>query len=401
MTLPEQSQKTHLAPNEVSGANDQSEISLLDIINFLQDSWKKLAIAAVVGAALGFGNWYFLGSYNAELILLNNGGTDLVGLRSLQKSLPNLADQIIDESKVPQGQESLYRTLANPDWWQKNLLPTYGMSKADTKDLASTAGLESAGTSIVSVTVMAGSSSKEKALENVRNAKTFLVQGASYLAIKSLLSSQEAQLSGADAEIAKKINATQVELGYQQERLKSLETLAKRFPNESRVISQVVDPKDSGAKYMPISTQIIAANTDINGSKESLERLKDAQAQTAVLRAWVKQAAPLVEGSYDGLTLIKQLMQEESQLRTSLDLKDPKSLAFVDGLRSILIGMNVRFTKGFEMNTAPTSSGKRGMIKATAGGLAGAFFLMLLVLLCQRVWASIKMAQKAAVSNDR
>ena len=368
---------------------EEGEISLLDIINFLQESWKKLAIAAVVGAILGLAGWIFLGSYQAELVLLNNGGTDLVGLRSLQKSLPNLADQIIDESKVPQGQESLYRNLSDPDWWQKNLLPTYGMSKADTKELASTSGLESAGTSIVSLTIMARSPSKEKALENVRGAKNFLLQGAAYLAVKSLISSHEAQLSGADADIAKKINATQVELAYQQERLKSLEALSKRFPNESRVISQVVDPKDSGAKYMPISTQIIAANTDINGSKESLERLKDAQAQTVVLRTWVKQAAPLVEGSYDGQLLIKQLLQEESQLRATLDLKDPKSLAFVDGLRSTLLAMDVRFTKGLEMNTAPVAS-KKGMIKTTAGGLAAAFFLILLLLLGQKVWVNVK-----------
>ena len=369
--------------------NSEAEISLIDIVNFLQSAWKKLVIAAVVGAALGLGGWFFLASYQAEIVLVNNGGVDLVGLRSLQKSLPHLADQIIDESKVPQGQESLYRTLANPDWWQKNLLPTYGMSKADTKDLASITGLESAGTSIVSLTITAGGSAKDKSIDNALGAKNFLLQGAAYLAVKSLLSSQEATLTGADADIAKKMNATQVELGYQQERLKSLEALARRFPNESKVISQVVDPKDSGAKYMPISTQIIAANTDINGSKESLERLKDAQTQTAVLRSWVGQAAPIVEASYDGLVLIKQLLEQESQLRATLDLKDPKSLAFVDGLRSTLISMNVRFTKGLEMNTAPVST-KKGMIKTTAGGLAAALFLMLLALLGQRVWQSVK-----------
>ena len=369
--------------------NSEAEISLIDIVNFLQSAWKKLAIAGVVGATLGLGGWFFLASYQAEIVLVNNGGADLVGLRSLQKSLPHLADQIIDESKVPQGQESLYRTLANPDWWQKNLLPTYGMSKADTKDLASITGLESAGTSIVSLTITAGGSAKDKSIDNALGAKNFLLQGAAYLAVKSLLSSQEATLTGADADIAKKMNATQVELGYQQERLKSLEALARRFPNESKVISQVVDPKDSGAKYMPISTQIIAANTDINGSKESLERLKDAQTQTAVLRSWVGQAAPIVEASYDGLVLIKQLLEQESQLRATLDLKDPKSLAFVDGLRSTLISMNVRFTKGLEMNTAPVST-KKGMIKTTAGGLAAALFLMLLALLGQRVWQSVK-----------
>ena len=376
----------------ISGAQlSDKEISLLDIVNFLQGAWKKLAIAAVVGAILGFSNWYFLGSYNAELVLNNNGGTDLVGWRSLQKTLPNLANQIIDESKVPEGQESLYRTLSNADWWQKNALATYGISKADTKDLASTAGLESAGTSILSITLTVAGSSRDKAIENARGTKNFLLQGASYLSLKSMFSAQEAQLMTADVDITKKINVAQVELGYQQERLKSLETLAKRFPGEQRTVSQVVDPKDSGAKYLPISTQIIAANTDINGSKESLERLKDAQAQMVVLRTWVKQVSPLMNGeSYDGIALTKKLLEQESQLRATLNPSDPKSLAFVDGLRTTLLANDVRFSKGFEMNTAPTSSGKKGMIKSTAGGLAGLFFFMLLVLLGGRVWLHIK-----------
>ena len=47
-----------------------SEISLLDIVNFAQESWKKLAIAAVAGAVLGFASWNFLGSYQAEYDLL-------------------------------------------------------------------------------------------------------------------------------------------------------------------------------------------------------------------------------------------------------------------------------------------------------------------------------------------
>ena len=383
--------KQKMAPYDQSNEFNHAEISLLDIVNFLTGAWKKLAIAAVVGAILGFSNWYFLGNYNAELVLNNNGGTDIVGWRSLQKTLPNLAGQIIDESKVPEGQESLYRTLSNSDWWQKNALATYSMSKADTKDLASTAGLELAGTSIVSITLTAGGSTRDKAIDNARGAKNFLLQGASYLAIKSMFSAQESQLVSADAGIAQKINAAQVELAYQQERLKSLEALARRFPGEQKTVSQVVDPKDSGAKYMPISTQIIAANTDINGSKESLERLKDAQAQMAVLRTWVKQVSPLMNGEgYDGISLTKKLLEQESQLRATLNPSDPKSFVFVDGLRSTLLANDVRFSKGFEMNTAPTSSGKKGMIKSTGGGLAGLLFLMLLALLGQRVLSHLK-----------
>jgi hypothetical protein len=40
-----------------------NEISLLDIVNFLQESWKKLALAGLIGAILGFAYWNFLGSY--------------------------------------------------------------------------------------------------------------------------------------------------------------------------------------------------------------------------------------------------------------------------------------------------------------------------------------------------
>lgn len=365
-----------------------SEISLLDVVDFLQSAWKKLVIAAIVGGVLGLAGWFLLGSYRAELVLINNGGTNLVGWRSLQKSLPNLAEQVIDEGKVPQGQESLYRTISNADWWQKNTLATYGMSKAETKDLASTAGLEQAGTNIVSVTLVAQGSTRDRAIENVRGAKNFLLQGASFLAIRALFSAQEAQLISADSDIEKKINDIQIELGYQQERLKSLESLAKRFPGEQKSVSQVVDLKDSSAKYMPISTQIIAANTDINNSKESLERLRDAQAQMAVLRSWVKQVSPILNGDgFDGITLTKKLIEQEAALRATLDPSNPKSLAFVDDLRSILLANEVRFSKGFEMNTAPIAV-KKGMIKTAAGGLFGAFFLMLLVLLGQRVCRS-------------
>ena len=356
-----------------SERNDQdAEISLLDIVNFLQSTWKKLVIASILGAVLGLAGWFFLGSYQAELVLNNNGGTDIVGLRSLQKSLPNLADQLIDESKVPQGQESLDRTLSNSEWWVKNVVPTYGMSKTDIKDLASTAGLETAGTSIVSLKITATGSSRDKAIDNVRGAKDFLLQGASYLALKLQFSGQESQVISSDADIARKMNAAQVELEYQQERLKSLELLAKRFPGEQKSVSQGVDPKDSGAKYMPISTQIIAVNTDINATKESIERLKDARAQMAILKTWVTQITPIMNSTFDGIALNQKLLEQESQLRTTIDSSDTKSLVFVDGLRSSLLANSIRFSKGFEMNAAPTAA-KKGMIKATAGGLFGAF----------------------------
>ena len=58
-------------------SDDESEISLADIVEFIKESWKQLVLAGIVGAALGFGGWYFLGSYKAELTLLNNTNTNM------------------------------------------------------------------------------------------------------------------------------------------------------------------------------------------------------------------------------------------------------------------------------------------------------------------------------------
>ena len=43
--------------------DSDSEISLLDIVNFLADSWKKLVAAALAGALLGLGFWFLVASY--------------------------------------------------------------------------------------------------------------------------------------------------------------------------------------------------------------------------------------------------------------------------------------------------------------------------------------------------
>lgn len=151
----------------------------------------------------------------------------------------------------------------------------------------------------------------------------------------------------------------------------------------------MVDSKDSGAKYLPIITQIIAVNNDINQSKEALQRYQDRLAQIALMKTLIEQANPLFDKTFDGLALNSELLALEAQLRAKLTKNDLKQQEVLDQLRSQLMVVQARFTKGLEANTAPTST-KKGMIKTTAGGLAGAFFLMLLVLLGQRVWLNVK-----------
>ena len=311
--------------------------------------------------------------------------------KTIQKSLPNLSAQAEAQGKAPEGQDSLYRTLSNEQWWQKNVVPSYAISKADTKDLAGISkDLDAASTTILSLTLTGSGSTKEKSLENVRAAAKFLRTGGAYLQIRNILNSYEGETISSVADIQKKITTTEIEMGYQVQRAKALEELHKRFPGNASISGQVVDPKDSGAKYLPISTQIIAVNSDINQSKENLQRMRDRLAQIALIKTFLEEASPLAEKSFDGLALDAELLKIEGQLRTKLAKDDVKSQEILDQLHAQLLQVQARFTKGLEANTAPTSSGKKGMIKSTAGGLAAAFFLMLMALLGQKVWVGIK-----------
>ncbi len=372
------------------------DLSLLDILSFLEDSWKKLAIAAIAGAILGFAGWNFLGSYQAEYVLLNNNNNnnsyalDLVSWKTIQKSLPNLAAQIEDEGRAPEGQARLYKNLASEQWWQKNAVPSYAISKADTKDLAAISkDLDLASTTILSLTVKANGSTKEKAIQNVRAAATFLRTGSAYLQLRSILNSYETETISTVADLQKKITTIEIEMGYQIQRAKALEDLHKRFPGGNNASNQVVDPKDSGAKYLPLATQIIAVNNDINLSKESLQRYKDRLLQISQIKIFLDEAIPLTEKTFDGIILGDELLAIETRMRAKLPKDDVKQQEVFDQLRTQLLSVKSRFTKSLDANTAPIST-KKGMLKSTAGGLAGGLFLMLLVLLSQRVWGGIK-----------
>jgi hypothetical protein len=209
------------------------------------------------------------------------------------------------------------------------------------------------------------------------------------LQIRNILNSYEGETISAAADIAKKITSTQIEMGYQRERAKQLEDLHRRFPSNTNVGQQVVDLKDSGAKYLPISTQIIAVNNDINQSKESLVRMRDRLSQIALMKTFLERASPIADKTFDGLVLGAQLLAIEADLRSKLAKDDVNSQEILDQLHSQLLQISARFTKGLEANTAPIAT-KKGMIKSAAGGLAAAFFLMFLALLGQRMWVSVK-----------
>lgn len=366
----------------------ESEISLADIVNFLAQSWKKLVAAALAGALLGLGFWFLVASYQVSINLRNNEGLGILSIKSLQATLPNLASEILEKKQAPEGKADLYRAMSDPEFWTKKAItPVFSLTKADIKDLG--AEVKDANNSILFLVIKGFGATKDSATQNAMSTTQFFREGGTYMAIRDLYTAQQSDFLGSQARIEAKINATLIELEYQKNRLKSLEELGKRFPVESRVSSQVIDPKDSGAKYLPINTQIIATNTDISNNNEGLLRLRDQQAQQEQIKRWLELSGPLIEKNYNGLELNKELLALETKFRSDIKSPDPKAYAFVDNVRTNLLSNEARFRWGLVQDGTPTAQ-KSGFLKSLAGGLVGALLLTLLFLLGQRVWSNIK-----------
>lgn len=376
---------------------DDEGIDLGQVVDFLSENWKKAVAGAMAGAVIGVGGWATLANYKAESVLVNNGAINFMSWRGLQKSLPLLASQLVADKRIPAGEEGMYMRLSDAKWWAKNVVPTYSLTKADTKDLAAISKdlQDSGGTTILNLVVTAQASSKEAAVANVDVATQFIKQGSAYLSIKNLINGFESQILNANANLQKQIVDAEVDLKFMRERAKNLETLRQRFPQNAAVSSQqIVDLKDSNAKYMPISTQLVAINSDINNTVESLQKLRDQLAKTKTLRAFVEKALPIVNKETNGLKLVEALLHLQSEMRQESAPDDVNAQQTLNDLEATLIGVRTFFTKSLDTDLTPQVS-RPGVLQPAAGGFVGGALVVLLVALGRKAVAAAKLRLRA------
>jgi len=428
--------------------DSDTEITFYDMVLFLSKAWKKLLASLLIGASLGLGFGFLIGTYSAEYIFFNRiqnvlqdpistrqennadlgiapnlnasrfananpassispkGGTqsgvntnqqfnanayalDLASWKAVQKSLPNLAAQMISAGSVSEDQRAMYKDLADDSWWRKNVVPNFlAISKVDTKDLAGTIkDLEPQNFVLMSLTITETGRTAESALKNAQGAADFLRFGSAFIQVRNVLNSYESEVIGSTAEIQKQMTSTNIEIAFLLERLNQLEDLRKRFPDSSAAGQLLLDPKESGAKYLPLTTQIIATKQEINQSRENIERLNRRLIQLGLIEQFLVEAKASASQTFNGLSLITNLLSIEKKLRTTLPTNSPSSVEILDQLRAQFLQIQGRFSGGLE--PIPTIK-STGLIKAILAGSITGFLLTLFWLLGRQSWLTAK-----------
>ena len=400
-------------PNLNAYPEQEDVIEFAQILEFLSTNVQKLVVAGFVGAVVGVGGWAVLAPYKAESVVTNtsafnngtfnngtfnngtfNNGSALTFLswRALQKNLPILASELLEGHKIPAEQERVYRQLSDTKWFAKHVTPTYSLTKGDTKDLASISKelQESGGNNILNLVISVNGSSKEAAESTASHVTNFVKGGSAFLAIKDLVNRYESRLLNIDADIQKKILDTEVELKFMRQRADNLEALRQRFPsNVAGGSQQLMDLKDANAKFMPISTQLVAINTDINNTLEALERLNRQLVQSKVLRAYIAKITPVLKSETDGIQLVDTLLEIEGEMRAEVTATDINANQMLNDIEANLVSIRTSFTKGLSSELAPQVT-HMGPLMPAVGGLFAGSVLMLLSLWVQGLYQTIR-----------
>jgi hypothetical protein len=377
-------------PSPSPSPDDEWSIDLLDIVNFLVAQWKQLLMGGLAGLLLALASWFGLGQYSAETVLINNQveaqskAIDLIGWRAMTRSLPGLASQLVSEGHVSADQESQMERMSNSDWWAKNVKPTFSLSKADTKDLAALSKQmqEAGGADILNLVIQSTGKTQQEAAARGQVATDFITQGSAYLSVKETISGYESKVLTVNSNLQKKITDTEIELNFLRQRAQDLEVLRQRFPGNTPVANQqLVDLKDTNAKFMPISTQIVAVQSDINATLEQLQRMRDQLAQSELMRSFVQKAQQQTGQQHNGFVLIDALLKITTELRSTAKPDDLNAQVVLSNMEADLVKTRTFYSKGLEVRLAPTVKAPSLAMPLALGLMAGTLLMLVFLLL--------------------
>lgn len=357
------------------------EISFYDFVQPLLENSKFIAITALIGLLVGTIGWWIKG-YDAELKAKTVAKLDFVEWRRISLGLPALAESRVAIRESAGSDASLYRALSSSEWWTKNVIPQYRYSKNDIKELGAISKdeQEEGATIIESVVFRGKSQDRSEAVVMALGVEHLVREGGLMLALKSIIARRDFDTRRVSTEVQAKISRDEVELGYLNKRASLLKKLAQQYPDKQiNTLQAVLDPKDNTARYLPVGTQLIAVETEINSLEESLSRSRDRLEAAGVSRAFVERSQPLLKSDPEGFELAKELEAIEADIRKGINSANKAQRAEIDEIARELNSAHERFKSMFEFDgLASVRRSAQGLLLTlglVGGGLSGIVFV--------------------------
>jgi hypothetical protein len=354
--------------------------------------WKTILAGGIIGLLLGAGVSYF-SSYAVKATIINNGASDFLAWRNLKSNLPILASKILHSQKFTNSKEQQeMKKLSVQKWWENNFVPTFAVSKTDTKDLLpqSTDLREIGTTKIVNYIVTSSAKTKDEAIAGVQIDSVFFQTGASYFALKTLINDYDVTAINTNALLQKTMSNVEVALTSLKKREENLRKLTEAHKNESTNQSIQMLAADhinaTMAKFLPLSMQLIAVESEINQQNETLDVTKGLMEENSFLETFVKLALPVIDSNFDGIKSAEELHQILQEKRKTIDAKNLNTLNKLNTINADITGILTTYRKGLYINVPPDAKKPIALIKLLLGGLLLGLFLTFIGIFIHKSW---------------
>ena len=364
MFYPDQrTQSSIKVPNHeiIDEGNDQ-ELSLRDLVNFIREFYKQIFYFALAGLIFGCIS-SFLIPYTATISLSNDANINLSELRYYLTQIPR--SDIDDQKKF--NKEGKFN--ADEIFWKEHVKPITLLNKSDGKDLLDASSLNADGSKIASIQIFTKVSSIGDPARQLEQIKDDFILGIKFVLARDLIREVALEALTINNEMKSKYSTSEIELEYLQKRIKNLHKLKNQFPGSISIGTQVVDAKDSGSKYLPITTQIIAATTDANNLVEALARYEDAASKSVVKVLFVKKAKPLLPSDNHNPLLLQDLLSICEQIASNLS--DPNQMLEIEHIKQRLAAIQITKINRLTESGAVSFERKSPLTFSLFGLLAG------------------------------
>ena len=346
----------------IDEGNDQ-ELSLRDLVNFIREFYKKIFYFALAGLIFGCISSFFI-PYTATINLLNNASIDLSELRYYLTQIPRTD---IDDQKNKSNKGGKFN--ADEIFWREHVKPITLLSKSDRKDFFDASSLKVDFSKIASIQISTKVSPTGDAVKQLEQIKDDFISGIEFVLVKDLIRELTIEALTIKDGVKVKYLISEIELEYLKERIKSLNKL-KTIPLTSTNSGiQVVDAKDVDSKYYPISTQIIAATTDVNRLVETLAKYEDAMNKSDVKALFVEKANPLLPSDNYNPLLLPDLLSICKQIASNLS--SPSQILEIESIKEKLELIQIKKIYGFTQAGSVILEKKSPLTFALFGLLGG------------------------------
>ena len=262
------------------------------------------SILIIIGWLLtSFAIGLYFGQYKVTSIFLNNP-LDVTAIRDLKRYLPIVANERL-YSRKDQNNTDLLKQISNEKWWENNLTPNYKYTKSDIKSTNTQITKEEA-LQITSLSITNTGIDLEKTKKESQYITNFFRETASYQAYEKLINDYELRAKNIEINYQHDITDYLLETSYLQLRKKNMQEIYKQFPDKNKAEPTYILQQSNIEKHLPLETQIISIQIDINNIQESIIKLNDLIAESEQLIQFSEKAKFVLNNENNGFVIYKK-----------------------------------------------------------------------------------------------